>query len=238
MVTAESAKLLLVAAEPGELRGILGRSKAVRRLRWPVWFARAAELNGKPLIAVANGPGPELAASGTRAALERSRPDVVISTGFCGALDLAYDAGEVFVAEKVEAGGSNYAAAMPHTDGRFFRTGTLTSLDRVIQTVAEKAKLRECGAAAVDMEAGAVALEACRNRLRFYCIRAVLDRATEEFDLNFNLLRSADGRFSRQLILKAAMRRPATGLPELLRLGWRGRRASRALGEFLGTCEF
>ena len=178
------------------------------------------------------------ATAGIRAALERSRPEAVISTGFCGALDLAIGAGEVFVARKVEADGSHYAAAMPQTDGRFFRTGTLLSLNRVISAAAEKAKLRKCGAAAVDMEAGAVALEACRNRLRFYCIRAVLDRATEDFDLNFNFLRSADGRFSRKLILKAAMKRPATGLPELIRLGWRGRRASRALGEFLGTCEF
>ncbi len=238
MVTAEGAKLLLVAAEPGELRGILRRSKAVRKLRWPVWFARTGELNGQRLIVVANGPGPELAASGIRAALDRSRPDVLISTGFCGALDPAYGAGEVFVAGKVEADGSNYAAAMPRTDGRFFRTGTLISLDRVIGTAAEKARLRERGAAAVDTEAGAVALEACRNRLRFYCIRAVLDRATEGFELNFNLLRGADGRFSRELILKAAMRRPVACLPELIKLGWRGRRASRALGEFLGTCEF
>ena len=77
MVTAEGAKLLLVAAEPGELRGILRRSKAVRKLRWPVWFARTGELNGQRLIVVANGPGPELAASGIRAALDRSRPDVI-----------------------------------------------------------------------------------------------------------------------------------------------------------------
>jgi len=238
MVTAEGAKLLLVASEPGELRGILARSKAVRRLRWPVWFARIGELNGNRLIVIANGPGPELAAAGIRAALERSRPEAVISTGFCGALDPAIGAGEVFVATTVEADGSHYAAAMPRTDGRFFRTGTLLSLSRVIGAAAEKAELRQRGAAAVDMEAGAVALEACRNRIPFHCIRAVLDRATEGFVLNFNILRGADGRFSRKLILKAAMQRPAACLPELIRLGWRGRRASRALGEFLANCEF
>jgi adenosylhomocysteine nucleosidase len=238
MGTAEGAKLLLVASEPGELRGILARSKAVRRLRWPVWFARIGELNGNRLILVANGPGAELATAGIRAALERSRPEAVISTGFCGALDPAIAAGEVFVAGTVEADGSHYAAAMPQTDGRFFRTGTLLSLNRVIATAAEKAELRKRGAAAVDMEAGAVALEACRNQLPFYCIRAVLDRATEGFVLNFNFLRGADGRFSRKLILKAAIKRPAACLPELIRLGWRGRRASRDLGEFLGNCEF
>lgn len=238
MATAETVKLLLVAAEPGELRGILRRAKAVRRLRWPVWFARSAELNGMRLVAVANGPGPELARKAVQAALERTRPEAVVSTGFCGALDPALAASEVFVASRVEAGGATYAGALAQADGRPFRTGTLASFDRVIVSAPEKAGLHQRGAAAVDMEAGAVALEACRNGLRFYCIRAVLDRAGEGFELDFNLLRGADGRFSRARILKAACKRPVACVPELIRLGWRGRLASRALGEFFGSCQF
>jgi adenosylhomocysteine nucleosidase len=195
-------------------------------------------LNGNELVMVANGPGQELAANAAGAALDRSRPDAVISTGFCGALDPAFAAGEVFLALRVEAGGTTYAGAVPRTDGRFFRRGTLASLDRVVGTVAEKARLRGSGAAAADMEAGAVALEACRRRLPFYCIRAVLDRAAEGFELDFNVLRGADGRFDRAQILKAALKRPIACVPELMRLERRGRLASRALGEFIGNCKF
>ncbi|MGE5646479.1 MAG: hypothetical protein ACM336_11870 [Acidobacteriota bacterium] len=238
MDTADACKLLLVAAEPRELGGVARRAKAVRRLRWPVAWARRAKLNGNAVVLVANGPGPELAAAAARAALERCRPEAVVSAGYCAALDPEYAAGEVFVALRVEAGGTTYAGAVPHTDGRFFRTGTLVSSGRVIGTVKEKAKLRAAGASAAEMEAGAVALEACRNGLPFFCIRTILDRAQESFTLDFNSLRDAEGRFDRAAILRAALKRPFAGVPELLRLERRGRIASRALGEFIGNCQF
>jgi adenosylhomocysteine nucleosidase len=238
MDTVESPELLIVAAEPRELRGILRQCRGVKRLPWPMWFARSGRLNGSRLTMVANGPGPDLAAKAIRLALERSQPDAVISAGYCGALDPGLAAGEVFVAVRIEAGGSTYAGTIPQTDVPTLRTGTLASQDRMIGTVAEKARIRQSGAAAVDMEAGAVALEACRHKLPFYCIRVVLDRAVEGFELDFNLFRDTDGRFSRSRILKAALKRPVACVPELIKLERRGRLASRKLGEFLGTCAF
>jgi adenosylhomocysteine nucleosidase len=232
------ATLLVVAAEPRELRGIVSRCRGVARLSWPVTFARAGELNGNRLLLLANGPGPDLVARAVTVALERSRPDAVISTGYCGALDEGLAAGELFVALKVEAGSASFAAAIPSAGGRTWHSGTLASLERVVVSLAEKRRLHETGAAAVDMEAGAVALEAQRAGLPFYCIRAVLDRADEEFSLDFNALRSTDGRFSRLRILKAALARPLARLPELLRIERRGRLASRALGDFVAQCVF
>ncbi len=231
------AELLVVAAEPRELSGIVGRCRGVRRLKWPVLYARVGDLNANRLVMVANGPGPKLAAQAAAGALKRTHPNAVISTGYCGALDPALAAGEVFVAVKVEADGAAFAAAVPATGGRGWKTGTLASLDSVAG-VAEKGRLRETGAAAVDMEAGAVALAAKRAGLPFYCIRVVLDRAEEEFDLDFNALRGADGRFSRWRILKAALARPLVRFPELARIDWRGRHASRTLGEFVADCVF
>jgi len=38
------------------------------------------------LLTVANGAGPRLAAEAARVAVERQRPDLVASVGFCGAL--------------------------------------------------------------------------------------------------------------------------------------------------------
>lgn len=229
---------MVVAAEPGELRGILRRCAARERLRWPVWYARSGKLNGNRLVLVADGAGADRARRAVRTALDRGKPDAVVSTGFCGALDPSFRPGEVFVAVRVEAGGSTYAGAIPPSDGRFFRSGTLASVEKVVGSTAEKARLHARGAAAVDMEAGAVALEACRNRLPFYCIRAVLDPSNESFHLDFNALRSADGRFSRAKILKAALKRPLACLPELVKIGRRARLAGNALGEFIGTCRF
>ena len=56
------AELLVVAAEPRELRVILRRCRGAKRLGWPLWFARAGDLNANRLVMVANGPGQELAA--------------------------------------------------------------------------------------------------------------------------------------------------------------------------------
>ncbi len=238
MDTAEQARLLVVAAEPGELRELQSRCSAVKRLRWPVWFARSGELNGAGVLLVANGPGPELAAAAVRAAAERSRLEAVLSTGYCGALDPEFAPGDVFVAVRVESDGATYAGTMPEAGGRPFRTGTLLSLDHVVRTPAEKARLRERGAAAVDMEAGAAAFEACRNGVRFYCIRAILDRAQEGFLLDFDALRGANGRYDRVRIVKAALQRPWAFVPELLRLRQRAELAGRALGDFIGHCRF
>jgi len=89
--------VLLVAAEPGELRGILRRCTRVRRLDWPLWFARSGGVERAAGAAVAHGPGRKLATEAVDAALLRERPDALASVGFCGALDASLAVGEVFV---------------------------------------------------------------------------------------------------------------------------------------------
>jgi nucleoside phosphorylase len=229
--------VLLVAAEAGELRGILRRCTGVRRLKWPLRFARSGELNGQRVLAVAHGPGRKLAAEAVDAALDRERPDALASVGFCGALDGSLAAGEVLVATRVETGSEAYEAAQPVT-GRRFRSGVLISTDRVVASLAEKQRLGAGGAAAVEMEAAAVAGRARREDLPFYCVRAVLDLAAEGFILDYNGLRGPDGRFSRTRILRAALAHPWLVAPELVRLGRRGRMAARVLGDFIADCRF
>ena len=229
--------VLVVAAEAREFRGILWRCGRVGKPGWPLRFARSGELNGQRLLMVAHGPGRKLASEAMDAALSGEHPDAVVSTGFCGALDATLEVGEVFVATRVENGAGTYETAMPET-GRTFRSGTLVSTDRVIVTVAEKRRLGEGGGAVVEMEAAAVAGRARQEGLPFYCVRAVMDRASEQFTLDFNELRGPDGRFSRPRILAAALARPWSAAPELLRLERQGRKAARALGEFLADCRF
>jgi hypothetical protein len=229
--------VLLVASEPGELRGILWRCAQVRRLDWPLWFARSGELNRQRLLAVAHGPGRKLATEALDAALLRERPDALASVGFCGALDASLAVGEVFVATRVEDGGEAYEAVQPDTR-RAFRSGALISTDHVVSSVAEKQRLGAGGAGAVEMEAAAVASRARLESLPFYCVRAVLDLATEGFTLDYSVLRGPDGRFSRARILRAALAHPWPVAPELMRLGRRGRIAARALGDFIADCRF
>ncbi len=229
--------LLFVAAEPRELAGIARRCGAVHPIDWPVWYARSGELNRKPVRLVANGPGLRLAAAAVRAALERVEADAVISTGFCGSLDPELKRGTVFAANLILNGSGRYAARVPMARSSF-RSGVLATVDQVLVGAEQKQDLARTGAEAVDMESAAVAEGACRAGIPFYAVRVILDEADEGFELDFNRLRGADGRFSRWKICRAALARPATRIPELLRIERRGRAAARALGEFIGDCRF
>ncbi len=224
-------EVLFVAAEAGELRGLLSKCAGVCRASLPVQFARSGMLNGMRVTAVANGPGPELAAAAARVA---DRAAAIVSTGFCGALAPSFRTGDLFVASHV----NGVECDRPSTS-RPYHTGTLASLDHVVTTVAEKRRLYcSGGPVAIDMESCAVAAASLERGVPFYCIRAVLDAAEEGFTLDFNRLRDNKGRFSRERIIAAALAQPLTGVPELIRLVRRGRFCSRVLGDFLADCRF
>lgn len=218
MATAESGRRtwLVVGAERREFSGILKRFGRAAKLDWPARFAREVNWKGDRWLLVANGPGGPLVEKALAGqALER-RMEVsgVISIGFCGALDPALKIGDIVRAD-------------------------VLSIDRVAVTATEKCALRaSSGAAAVEMEAAAVARKAGEWGVPFYCIRAVSDTAFDDMPLDFNRYRDREGRFSRSRIALAALARPFTALPALLRLDHNCRLAAEALGECLADCRF
>jgi adenosylhomocysteine nucleosidase len=223
----EEPAVLMVASDPRELTGVLAHCSDVRKVALPVRFARSAILNGASIVLVAHGPGFHLAAEAASVPVNAA---ALVSTGSCGALDPALTPGDVLVAATV----NGIPCDRPCTT-RKYRTGTLLSVDRVVGTIGEK---RALNGSAVEMEAAAVA-EAARERgARFYCVRAVLDSASEGFTLDFNRLRGRDGRFSPARIVAAALARPRAGIRELIYLERRTRLCSQALGDFLGDCRF
>ena len=116
--------------------------------------------------------------------------------------------------------------------------GDVVSVDRVAITVRDKCELRAAtGAAVVEMESAAVAQKARQWAVPFGCVRVVSDAAGEDLPLDFNLYRDADGRFERTRIALAALGRPLTVLPGLIRLGRHCHQAAERLGEFLANCE-
>ena len=248
--------LLLVAAEAREFGGVRRRCRREARLGWPLRFARSAELAGRSVLMVANGAGPvmNLIGAGTKlvqgagpalageaceVAWNKQKAEAFLSTGFCGALDPAIGAGEVFVASRVESPDGTLSLEARTPDGaRPHASGRLISVDHVVQTVEEKRRLRQSGASAVEMEALAVGLRARQWGVPFYCVRGVTDLACEGFNLDFNTLRAEDGRLSTARVVWAAACRPIPLAPELYRLYHRSNLAVRALGDFLADCRF
>jgi hypothetical protein len=108
----------------------------------------------------------------------------------------------------------------------------------VAVSAAEKAQLFEStGARVTEMEAAAVADEAQRRDVPFYCVRVVSDAASDTMPLDFNLYRAPSGRFRRGRIIGAALARP-TSIRGLMRLNTDSLRAARRLGDFLVYCRF
>ncbi len=194
-------------------------------------------MNGQEVLMAANGAGAARAAAAVEAAHAAGRVDLICSMGFCGALEDDMEIGDIFVAERVQADGVDYAAAKPETT-RPHHTGVLASIHHVAQTADEKAALRRRGASAVEMEAGGAASTAAGFGLPFYCVRSVTDLAGETIHLDLNAALRSDGRFATMQLIAASCRRPLSLLPELLRLGRRSYTAARTLGEFLADCRF
>jgi adenosylhomocysteine nucleosidase len=221
---------LFVAADPMEFAGLQTHCRRVAPLRLPVVWARTAELNGNPIVMIANGAGAKQAAKAVDAARQAT---AVVSIGFCGALDPAFRIGDIFVPAFIRG----IPVRTPQSAAQY-ASGDLVSLDHVAQTAAEKRKLRTAGASAVEMEAAGVLERARALSLPFFCVRSITDLAEESFANDFNAALREDGHFDTMQILRSAMLRPLSRFPELVRLRKRCAIAARKLGGFLADCRF
>ena len=241
MVTNESPpggmKLLFVASDAMEFRGLLHLCAEVRPLDLPVDWSRGGVHGNHQILLAANGAGASRAAAAVDAALDRFCPDVVVSIGYCGALDPSLEIADIVVGTTIVAGGRTFAAQSPAVSARHCR-GAVNSLDHVAQSAGEKSRLHAAGAVAVEMEAAGVAERAQSVGLPFFCIKTVTDLAGETMANDFNAALRSDGHFDTIKVLASSLRHQSVRLPELLRLRARCVRAARSLGEFIADCRF
>ena len=218
-------------AEPGS--GLTPFSFGVR---WSAW----ANLNGWRALLIAHGPGRENAAQGVELACRNFDVGAMVSAGYVGALDPELTVGSTLIVRRIIQLNPRleYAVRLPVCSRELQpRVAALVTIDEVAQDADSKAQLRVTGAAAVDMEASAVAAEAVRRDLPFYCLRAVSDEADTSLIMDWNRARRSDGTFSGWHILAQAAARPWRWRQlQLLRRD--GRRASAALGRLFRQCRF
>ncbi len=231
-------KLLMVAAEPREFSGVLKRARETRAVGLGAHWARSAKLGGNDVLLVTNGAGRRRAAAAVEAAVSVGfEPQTIASVGYCGALAPELGVADVVVADQAAGGAETYRTAPVSGGGRFLRGGLIT-VDHVARTAEEKRVLGANGAKVVDMEAAGVAERARGLGVPFVGIKAVTDLAGETMENDFQRVLRPDGHFDTIGILESGLRKPLTRIPELVRLGWRCARASRALGVFFADCRF
>lgn len=230
-------RLLFVASDPMEFRGMLAYVENAKTTRSALGWSTAGTLRDHEVRLAANGAGWTPAGAAVDAACFTMRPDAVISTGFCGAVDPALRIADVVVGTCV-TGPARRFTALPVRSNTCFRTGAVASIDHVAGSAKEKRALRAQGASVVEMEAAGVAARAEALGLPFYCVRAVTDLAGEDMANDFNRSLRSDGHFATMHIFRHALRHPVARIPELVRLRGFCERAARTLGEFFADCQF
>ena len=227
--------ILILAADPLELRELCD-IKFLKRSPLGV----EGNLSGHPARFVANGPGMKIARAAVDAVFRQEAPAAIVSVGYVGGLDPALEVGQIFLARRVKRIREKVdyqvdLPAFPNTEG--VAQGTLLTIDRVAQTSQEKGMLRQSGADAVDMEAYAVADEAAKRAIPFFCVRVVSDHANTDFPVDFNRARRPDGTFAGWKILAQAGL-SSSRWQRLLDLKRDADLASVRLADFLKTCNF
>jgi adenosylhomocysteine nucleosidase len=230
-------RIILVASDPMEFRGIAKIAAARRESRIGADWALTAELHGNQILLVANGVGWKRAAAAVDAAHSVFPADAVVSTGFCGALDPQLAIADAVVATCVVGPEKRYPA-LPFSAGARAAQGLVISTDHVVGTADEKRALHAQGGTVVEMEAAGVARRAQELGLPFFCARAVTDLATENMANDFNAVLRPDGHFATIDIFRHLLKRPIARLPELIRLRQNCVRAANTLGEFFADCLF
>ncbi len=184
----------------------------------------------RPLGRVLAGGGD---AAGAMAAAERLVAEgatALLSFGLAGGLDPALAPGTILVPRAVLAGERRYAcapallAALGGANADLLLGGAA-----VVATVAEKTRLRTAsGAAAIDLESGALAEVADRHGLPFAALRAVCDPADRDLPALALAALDAQGRIGLWRSFASLLARPGQ-VPALLALARDAAAARRAL---------
>jgi adenosylhomocysteine nucleosidase len=200
----------------GVVVGMAAEARIARRLAWPV----------------AIGGGTAAGAEAAANALVKQGCIGLISFGLAGGLDPTLRPGALIVPSAVTAGGRCYTAdptlshmlggATPHL---------LLGADAIVASVEDKCRQREqTGAAAVDLESGAVARAACMHNIPFAVLRAICDAADSSLPHAARVALDAHGGIRAWHVLASIVARP-TQLPALLALGADAAAARRSLIE-------
>ena len=238
--------ILFVASEGFELKPLGQRLTGCRPLKWPLDYAEEGVWEGRRFLLAANGAGPKLASrcvevalrATSMAELSASKLEAVVSTGLCGGLESALHERDILVASKILAADDGTEFECRAVDcSASYTPGPIVSTNRVASNSIEKKQLAETGAAGVEMEAAGVAKRTAMAGLPFCCIKVVTDTLDEELVMDFNTMRTTDGRFSRGKIVSYALTHPGV-LPRLFQLKRRSEDAADALGAFLASCRF
>ncbi|MBM3834318.1 MAG: hypothetical protein FJ403_13825 [Verrucomicrobia bacterium] len=179
------------------------------------------------LTTIVTGIGPRNAEKVLGGALLQGRPDLVITSGFAGALDPELKLGDI-VFETDET--VPCSAALLSTGARSIK---FHCADTVAATTLAKRQLwKSTQCQAVEMES-VIIRRLCREQcIPSATIRVISDTAHEDLPLDFNQLMTAGDRIDSLKLARALLQRPGK-IIQLIRFQRRIQRAAETLGRIL-----
>ncbi len=216
--------------------GLPPRARPHARIGILVGLAAEARIAAPLGCRVAAGGGTAAGAEAAVRVLVAEGVDALVSLGLAGGLDPALPPGTLLVPRFLLLDGHDPLAADPAlcawlggaTPGAVF-CGTAIVAD----AAAKRTLHARSGAAAVDLESGAVARAATRHGIGFAVLRAVCDPAGRDLPPAALAALDAAGAIAAARVLGSLLRRPAQ-VPALLRLARDAAAAQQALRQRVG----
>lgn len=237
-------KIGIITAMPEEFRAVADSLGVATTVQVGTFRGGRFSLAGHDFLLMESGMGFANAASAAEMLISCDRPDLLISTGFCGGIAPELLAGDVVVAKKIiitNQSGFDEIPLLLSSIGQTFiarqaAEGWRTFGGTFVSTSSITSKTRLAGMLSghypnpvVEMESGAIAVIAAENNIPLLAIRAVSDTAAEELGFSLDEFCDRDLRRIRPYkVLLTVLRKPRI-IAQLVRLSRSSRRAAESL---------
>jgi adenosylhomocysteine nucleosidase len=237
-------KIGIITAMPEEFRAVADSLGAAAVMPVGVFPGGRFSWRGHEFLLVQSGVGFDNAARAVERLIRDEHPDLLISTGFCGAIAPELQAGDVVVANMIVIAHENGFEEIPaplspigqtfiacqavlgkkFVGGTFVSTSCITSKKRLAGMLPG-----HYPNPVVEMESGAIAIIAVENNIPLLAVRAVSDPADEELSFSLDEFCDQDMRSIRPYkVLLTILRKPRI-IPQLVRLSRGSRTAAQSL---------
>jgi adenosylhomocysteine nucleosidase len=238
-------KIGIITAMPEETRSVVRAIGGAKKRVVNKLVVRQRAVAGNEIVIVEAGMGFDNAATAARKLICEVRPDLIISTGFCGGISMELQVGDIVVATGVTIVSNNEQEEVPFVpppaclnfiarqaaEGRRVFGGMFTSTATIMSKNWLAALLSShIPFPVVEMESAAIAIVAVENNIPFCGIRVVSDSFHEK--LEFTLDEFCDDRMRIRIprVLLTIARKPRI-IPQLIRLAGNSRVAAASLSQ-------